>query len=40
VVRSIAGRLEEGCGLNPSAIHQLHAAGVKLIVTPVPVPHK
>ena len=36
----IPGRLEEGYGLNPIAIHQLHAEGVKLIVTPVPVPHK
>ena len=29
----IPGRLEEGYGLNPIAIHQLHAEGVKLIVT-------
>ena len=39
-VSYIPGRLEEGYGLNPIAIHQLHAEGVKLIVTPVPVPHK
>ncbi len=33
-VRSyIPGRLEEGYGLNPIAIHQLHSEGVKLIVT-------
>ena len=29
----IPGRLEEGYGLNPIAIHQLHQEGVKLIVT-------
>jgi len=29
----IPGRLEEGYGLNPIAIHQLHQQGVKLIVT-------
>ena len=29
----IPGRLEEGYGLNPIAIHQLHEQGVKLIVT-------
>ena len=29
----IPGRLEEGYGLNPIAIHQLHGEGVKLIVT-------
>ncbi|MGM9590644.1 MAG: single-stranded-DNA-specific exonuclease RecJ [Faecousia sp.] len=29
----IPGRLEEGYGLNPIAIHQLHAEGVKLIIT-------
>ena len=29
----IPGRLEEGYGLNPIAIHQLHDQGVKLIVT-------
>ena len=29
----IPGRLEEGYGLNPIAIHQLHEEGVKLIVT-------
>ena len=33
VVSYIPGRLEEGYGLNPVAIHQLHAEGVKLIVT-------
>ena len=33
VVSYIPGRLEEGYGLNPIAIHQLHAAGVNLIVT-------
>ena len=33
VVSFIPGRLEEGYGLNPIAIHQLHAEGVKLIVT-------
>ena len=32
VVSYIPGRLEEGYGLNPIAIHQLHAEGVKLIV--------
>ena len=29
----IPGRLEEGYGLNPIAIHQLHREGVKLIIT-------
>lgn len=29
----IPGRLEEGYGLNPIAIEQLHTAGVKLIIT-------
>ncbi len=29
----IPGRLEEGYGLNPMAIHQLHSEGVQLIVT-------
>ena len=29
----IPGRLEEGYGLNPIAIHQLHSQGVKLIIT-------
>ena len=29
----IPGRLEEGYGLNPIAIHALHEAGVKLIIT-------
>ena len=29
----IPGRLEEGYGLNPIAIHQLHRDGVKLIIT-------
>jgi len=29
----IPGRLEEGYGLNPIAIHQLHGQGVKLIIT-------
>ncbi len=29
----IPGRLEEGYGLNPLAIHQLHSEGVKLIIT-------
>lgn len=29
----IPGRLEEGYGLNPIAIHQLHKEGVKLIIT-------
>ncbi|HBK26732.1 MAG TPA: single-stranded-DNA-specific exonuclease RecJ [Clostridiales bacterium] len=33
VVSYIPGRLDEGYGLNPLAIHQLHAEGVKLIVT-------
>ena len=33
VVSYIPGRLEEGYGLNPIAIHQLHAEGVKLIVS-------
>ena len=33
MVSYIPGRLEEGYGLNPIAIHQLHAEGVKLIVT-------
>ena len=33
VVSYIPGRLEEGYGLNPIAIHQLHKEGVKLIVT-------
>ena len=33
VVSYIPGRLEEGYGLNPIAIRQLHAAGVNLIVT-------
>lgn len=33
VVSYIPGRLEEGYGLNPIAIHQLYAEGVKLIVT-------
>ena len=32
-VSYIPGRLEEGYGLNPIAISQLHAQGVKLIVT-------
>ncbi len=32
-VRYIPGRLEEGYGLNPIAIHQLHREGVGLIVT-------
>ncbi len=32
-VSYIPGRLEEGYGLNPIAIHQLHEEGVKLIVT-------
>lgn len=32
-VSYIPGRLEEGYGLNPIAIHQLHDEGVKLIVT-------
>ncbi len=29
----IPGRLEEGYGLNPIAIHQLHGQGIRLIVT-------
>ena len=33
VVSYIPGRLEEGYGLNPIAIHQLHQEGVKLIIT-------
>ncbi len=33
VVSYIPGRLEEGYGLNPIAIHTLHEQGVKLIVT-------
>ena len=33
VVSYIPGRLEEGYGLNPIAIHQLHEEGVKLIIT-------
>jgi len=33
VVSYIPGRLEEGYGLNPIAIHQLHRDGVKLIIT-------
>ena len=33
VVSYIPGRLEEGYGLNPIAIHQLHNEGVKLIIT-------
>jgi len=32
-VSYIPGRLEEGYGLNPIAIHQLHREGVKLIIT-------
>ena len=32
-VSYIPGRLEEGYGLNPIAIHQLHGEGVELIVT-------
>ena len=32
-VSYIPGRLEEGYGLNPIAIHQLHAEGVSLIIT-------
>ena len=32
-VSYIPGRLEEGYGLNPIAIHQLHSEGVKLIIT-------
>ena len=33
VVSYIPGRMEEGYGLNPTAIHQLHSEGVKLIIT-------
>ena len=33
VISYIPGRLEEGYGLNPIAIRQLHTEGVKLIVT-------
>ena len=33
VVSYIPGRMEEGYGLNPIAIHQLHEEGVKLIIT-------
>ena len=33
VVSYIPGRLEEGYGLNPIALHQLHAEGVTLIIT-------
>ena len=33
VVSYIPGRMEEGYGLNPIAIHQLHGEGVKLIIT-------
>ncbi len=33
VVSYIPGRLEEGYGLNPIAIHQLHKDGVQLIIT-------
>ncbi len=33
VVSYIPGRLEEGYGLNPIALHQLAAEGVKLIIT-------
>ena len=33
VVSYIPGRLEEGYGLNPIAINQLHGEGVKLIIT-------
>ena len=33
VVSYIPGRLEEGYGLNPIAIRQLHSEGVKLIIT-------
>ena len=33
VVPYIPGRLEEGYGLNPIALHQLHKEGVKLIIT-------
>ena len=33
VISYIPGRLEEGYGLNPIAIHHLHGEGVKLIIT-------
>lgn len=33
VISYIPGRMEEGYGLNPIAIHQLHSEGVKLIIT-------
>jgi len=33
VINYIPSRLEEGYGLNPIAIHQLHGEGVKLIIT-------
>ena len=33
VISYIPGRLEEGYGLNPIAIHHLHREGVKLIIT-------
>ena len=33
VVSYIPGRLEEGYGLNPIAIRQLHSEGVRLIIT-------
>ena len=33
VLSYIPGRLEEGYGLNPIAIHQLHKEGVELIIT-------
>ena len=33
VVSYIPGRMEEGYGLNPIALHQLHGEGVKLIIT-------
>lgn len=33
VVSYIPGRMEEGYGLNPMALHQLHGDGVKLIIT-------
>ena len=32
-VSYIPGRLEEGYGLNPIAIHQLHSEGIRLIIT-------
>ena len=32
-VHYIPGRMEEGYGLNPSAIHSLHSQGVSLIIT-------